>query len=126
MVLKLGTQTGSLSNYLYSTKSLTPELGMGATLLHWTDRDACTVIGWDGTFLTVQEDQATRTVESMGMREDQQYIYSPNPNGRTHTFKLTPKGWVKVVFNTETKRWNKVQNGGITVGVRRTYYDYSF
>lgn len=38
--MKLGTQTGSTTNYLMSgvKGQPAPEIGMGVTLLHWTDR----------------------------------------------------------------------------------------
>lgn len=124
--MKLGRDTGSLVNHIYSRSSLVPEIGMGATLLHWSDRDAATVIAWNGKLLTVQQDKAIRHKDNIGMREDQRYDYERDPDGQIHHFKLTPKGWMKVWFNPDTQRWNTVGKGGIVVGRRETYYDYSF
>jgi hypothetical protein len=123
--MKLGRDTGSVVNHIYSRSSLTPEVGMGATILSWSDRSACTVIGWNGRLLTVQKDRAIRT-DKNGMSECQTYQYERDPDGAIYTFKLTSKGWVKVWFNQDTQRWNTVGKGGITVGTRETYYDYTF
>ena len=44
--MKLGTQTGSLTNHIYSRAVIgqpNPEIGMGATVLCWTDRHAATI-----------------------------------------------------------------------------------
>jgi len=80
---------------------------MGATLLSWTDRNAATVIAWNGKLLTVQQDYA-------------------NLDGAIHHFRLTPKGWMKVWYNHDTQRWNTVGKGGVLVGQRETYFDPHF
>ena len=41
---KVGKTTGSLSNYLMGNNATLPEVGKGATILHWTDRSAYEVI----------------------------------------------------------------------------------
>lgn len=127
-MLKAGTQTGSLINHLMSYPSnVEPELGMGATLLSWTDRTPATVIGWnpaDGR-LMVQEDKYTR-VDKNGMSESQTYEYARDTTATIHYFKLTGKGWRKTRFNEETNRWKLVDGAGICIGVRERYYDYSF
>jgi hypothetical protein len=43
--MKLGTHTGSLTNHIYSRAvPITPEVGMGCTLLSWSDRHPATII----------------------------------------------------------------------------------
>jgi heme-degrading monooxygenase HmoA len=42
--IKLGKQTGSFMNFMMGNNRSLPEVGKGATLLHWTDRTACQVI----------------------------------------------------------------------------------
>ena len=42
--IKLGTQTGSFMNFMMGNNSTLPEVGKGATMLHWTDRTAYQVI----------------------------------------------------------------------------------
>jgi hypothetical protein len=98
---------------------------MGATLLSWTDRNAATVIAWNGKLLTVQQDYARRTDQN-GYGGQQEYEYSPNLDGAIHHFRLTPKGWMKVWYNHDTQRWNTVGKGGVLVGQRETYFDPHF
>ncbi len=126
MSMKIGTETGSLMNAVMSGDTTEPVVGMAATVLGWTDRKGATVIGWDGTTLTVQEDHAKR-VDSNGMSEMQKWEHTPNPNGITTTYRRHKKtgrfkgGWV----NPETKRWS-FGDGGVLLGERRHYHDFSF
>lgn len=124
-MLKLGTQTNSLTNHLFSQSSADPEVGMGATLLHWTDRTACTVIAWDGKVVTLQEDSATRT-DSRGMSDSQDYAYAANPDGVIHYYRKDRKGcWSRVVAN-ETGRLVQADGADLTIGRRDHYHDFSF
>jgi hypothetical protein len=41
---KLGHHTGSFINWIMSSNSSVPEVGMGATQMHWSDRDPWEVI----------------------------------------------------------------------------------
>ena len=107
-----------------------PELGGGATLSNGRDREGGTVIGTftKGRFqyVSVQEDSKKR-VDNNGMSEDQTYEYTSNPNGRIYNFRLEEKGWVEVVLNKETGRWNKPSYGErVFFGARRAFYDFSF
>lgn len=115
-MLKAGTETGSLMNHLMSRSAGKPAIGMGATVLAWTDRHAATVVAVSasGKTCTVREDMATRT-DSNGMSENQSYTYTPDPNGREWTFRLTSKGW-------------RAADGGpgLLLGERRHYHDFSF
>jgi hypothetical protein len=134
--MKLGTQTGSLTNHLYSRMTIgqpEPVVGMGVTVLGWTDRHPGTIIKLSTTKLSqtvalVQEDKATRT-DGNGMSECQSYSYEANPEGRLWNFRQTKTGsWEEVTFNQRTGRFNKAEGGGygLRIGERDKYHDYSF
>lgn len=135
MTMRLGTQTGSAMNHIYSrmTKGQpVPEVGMGATVLLWSDRHAATITAVEETrpgcwIITVQEDKATVTAGST-FDGSAEYSYEPNPLGWTHTFRFDPRsGWAEVRINEATGRYNKVGGGnGILIGQRREYRDPSF
>jgi hypothetical protein len=131
-MLKTGTQTGSLQNHLYSrmTKGQPePVVGMGATILSYTDRHAATIskVFQDGKKLciAVQRDDVRR-VDSNGLSEDQKYIYSPRPDAAEHFFRFDGKSWHQIRKNSLTGRWNKTDGYGIRIGERQEYYDPSF
>ena len=113
-MLKAGTETGSLMNHLMSsTKPLPPEVGMGATILCWSDRHSGTIVKITKTQIHVQYDLAKR-LDKNGMSESQQYACSPDPNGRIEIFRQTKKGYRNAAGN------------GLLIGSRQEYYDYSF
>lgn len=111
--MKLGSETGSLINHVMAKESLKPEIGMGATILCWTDRHAATIIKITPKSVTVQRDKATRT-DKNGMSENQDYTYERNENGAIEIFRLTKRGW------------RNKSGEGLRIGTRREYYDYSF
>lgn len=113
-MMKAGTETGSLMNHIYSRcTNPEPQVGMGATVLMWTDRHAATIIRVTRCTITVQEDIATR-VDGNGMSESQAYEYTANPQGRVTTFRKTKRGW------------RDSCGSGLLIGTRRKYHDYSF
>lgn len=120
--LRAGTQTGSLINHLMSgSRDAPPEVGMGATVLMWTDRHAATIVEVvSPTKIRVREDKAIRT-DSNGMSESQSYRYEPGPETCVpRTFTLRKNGaWVRL---------GEPMKGGLrlAVGHRSTYHDYSF
>lgn len=121
--LRAGTETGSLMNHLMSgSEGPAPEVGMGATVLHWTDRSACTVeyVSPDKRELWVRYDTAIRT-DSHGMSDSQSYRYEPNPQGILRAFFLTAEGWRE----GRTRR-GRGKGGALLLGVRQHYHDYSF
>jgi hypothetical protein len=124
-----GTETGSLVNHLYSrmTKGApVPEVGMAATILSWSDRQAGTVVSIEKNIIGVQYDTAIRT-DSNGMSEMQEYEYSRNPNGCISYFRQDKTGkFVGVYKNPETGRWIKGTSDGLILGTRRQYRDFSF
>ena len=99
-------------------------VGMGATVMGYTDRRAATVIAVSpsGHKVTVRLDKATRT-DTNGMSEDQTYDYAPDPEGE-----------VKVFYRDRNYRiagekhgyGNRAKGGRLMLGCRRSYHDYSF
>lgn len=116
--MKLGTHTASMSNWLMSgTKGQpTPVVGMGVTLLHWTDRSAGTItrVSASGKTLWFKEDTAER-VDTNGMSESQDYKFTPNPDARERRASLRKNG-----------EWREVNGSRLALGYRSAYYDYSF
>ena len=112
-------QTGSFVNHLYlNSNNPLPAVGDGATILYWTDRQACTVVEVSPKRVVVQEDKTTRT-DSLGMGDAQSYSYEANLEGPKHTFTLRNNGrWVR---QGDTKRGT-----GIRFGTRDQYHDYGF
>lgn len=111
---------GSMINQLSSNATPPqPEVGMGATMLYWSDRVAGTVIEVKGKRLVWQEDNATRADQN-GMSDAQTYTYTPDPEGRVEVFTLRKNGrWVR--------EGDSMQNGTcLGLGYRRKYYDFSF
>lgn len=131
-MLKAGTQTGSLVNHLYSRMTdgqPQPEVGMGATLLGWTDRHAATVssvfqVG-KALFIGVKRDHAKR-IDKNGFSESQEYEYTANTDAYEEFFKFDGKFWHSVRKNEETGRWKKTGGGGIRIGKREAYWDPCF
>ena len=128
-MMKLGKHTGSLVNHIYSrAKSPTPEIGMGATLLSWSDRHPATVIDvfthGKFTYVAVQDDDAKR-IDTNGISESQDYEYTRNPNGAIRYFRLKNDTWESVYIDPDTNRFKK-GCGSICFGLREKYYDYSF
>lgn len=119
--MKLGTQTGSLVNHLMSghVGGPVPVVGMGATILCWTDRHAATVVkvSPSGKTVWVQEDTATRT-DSNGMSEVQTYEYTANPAAPLKAFRLGKHGW--------REAGSGGKGNALALGVRRSYHDFSF
>jgi hypothetical protein len=109
-------QTNSfISNVMVNgTAGVAPEVGMGVTMCHWTDRTAGTVIKVMPCTVTVQEDKAIRT-DSNGMSEAQAYTYERDPNGPIDVFRKTKRGW----------RSSK-SGAYLVLGHREKHYDYSF
>jgi hypothetical protein len=113
---------GSLNNFLMGhSKQTEPEVGMGCTILRYTDRDAATIIEVNSkkTVIVIQEDNATR-IDKNGMSECQDYAYTPNTDATKLTFTKRKNGaWV---------RMKEPLQGGqrVAIGYRDSYHDYSF
>lgn len=128
--MRLGIDTGSLTNYLIADVVAGElEVGAGATVLSWTDRFPATVIKVEekgkSVYVTVQYDKYKR-IDLNGMSESQSYEYTRDPEGATRVFRSTNgKGWVAVRKNEETGRMVKC-SGGLVIGYREHYHDFSF
>ena len=115
--------TGSLINLLAanSNNPTVPVVGMGATIIGYTDRNPATVveISKNGKTLTVQMDDAKRT-DANGMSESQSYEFTSNPDGAKRVYTLRKNGqWIA--------QGDSIKNGGrIQLGHRSKYYDFSF
>lgn len=112
-------RAGSLQNLLYDNaiNEVAVEVGMGATVVSWTDRHAGTVIevNASGSRIVVQEDTATRT-DGNGMSDSQSYTFERNENGRTWVATRRKDGSYRLV-------------GGKTrvlLGHRDKYFDFCF
>lgn len=74
--LKPGVETGSFVNMMMSQNSTLPEVGKGATVLHWTDRHAYEVIEVSNNKKRVVVQQyLPKRIDKNGMSESQEYEY---------------------------------------------------
>lgn len=110
---------GSLNNAIAARSTIgapTPEVGMGATQLCWTDRHAYTVVEVKSPKrIVVQADKAIR-VDSNGMSESQKYEFVPQPDAPKVTLTLRKNG-----------QWKPVGGGNtFAIGYRSEYHDFSF
>ena len=115
--MKLGTETSSLVNHIYSNQQAkTPEVGMGATVLLWSDRHAYTItrVSPSGKTFWMTQDIATRTEE--GMTDAQDYTYEQDMNAEEEKVTLRRDG-----------KWKIQQlNDTVKIGVRDEHHDFSF
>mgnify|MGYP003325361097 CR=1 FL=1 len=107
MAYRLGVDTGSAVNWLAgNAQGQEPVVGLPATVLHWTDREAGVVRYWDGYLLHVETTKYPNL-----------YTYRRNRRGR----------WVQVVYNEATGRWRQEGGGcGLYLGEAEDYRDPSF
>lgn len=132
--MKLGSETGSLVNHVLSgAKRVEPELGMGATLLSWSDRDAATVVDIvrDGNgklkrFATTQDE--AHVTSGSGHDGSAVYGYVTRADGARSWWMPNRKGdgYDQIRHSSATGRWQKVHSGRIVLGRRETYRDPSF
>lgn len=126
-MMKLGTQTGSLMNHVYSRMgSPEPVVGMGATECLWSDRHAVTIVEVTAKYIVTQAD-TTKRVDTNGMSESQEYEYTPNPEAYKQYWKKDQKGQYRQAHHNE--KGNLVFNGSSThlgIGYRDEFYDFSF
>jgi hypothetical protein len=117
-----GQETGSLVNHLYSRMNApAPEVGVGATLLSWTDRHAGTIIEVSDKEFVVQRDIATRT-DKNGMSDSQDYSYAPNPDGERYVFRRVVRGKAKGQWREHGSK----DGAGVLIGKRDEHFDFCF
>lgn len=111
----------SVINGIKARINTVPEVGMGATILMYSDRYAATIVRVheNGKTVYVQRDHAVRT-DSNGISESQEYQYSPNANATIETYTLRSNGrWIR--------KGESMKHGtGLSIGSRDEYYDFSF
>lgn len=112
-------QYGSLFNRLMD-QTITNEVkvGDGATMLHWSDRHAGTIISitlfksgakkGQPRSIVVKRDRAIPLHK--GMTDSQAWEYQPDPEGTERVYNAGKDGQFK----------------GLLIGSRNEYYDYSF
>lgn len=135
--MRLGTQTGSFTNHLLAASTRgqpTPEIGMGATILSWTDRHAATIRSveqYRGKLLvSVTRDRAIRT-DSNGLSECQRYEYEPCSEAPREWFWFDGATWREASIDESTGRRKfriarKGSGYGLAIGYRKSYCDPSF
>lgn len=113
---------GNLTNHITETvKPVAPVVGMGVTIVYYSDREAGTIVdvSTDGKKIKIQQDLAIRT-DSNGQSESQDYRFEANPKGDVFFASLRKNG-------TFVLKNRSMQNGTIVrVGERDTYHDYGF
>lgn len=134
--MKLGTQTNSLVNHLQARGVIgqpKATVGMGVTLLGWTDRDAGTItkvteIGGSkrvACYIEVIQDKATM-VSGSAATECQEYGYAAG-DGQPYTFRQLHDGtWEEVRLNALTGKYAKTNGKSLRIGERDKYRDPSF
>lgn len=122
--LKLGTETGSIVNHLYSIGSNHPEAGKGATELMWSDRRAWFVnsVSADGKSCEIELPKAVRT-DNNGMSEVQHYRFERESGPCKLTLKFRYGAWYVDNGKHAYKRYSKIN---IRFGFMSQYHDYSF
>ena len=111
--MRLGSETGSLNNWMMAQYGVDPEIGMGATILGWTDRYPATIVKVTPTQIHVQRD-LYRRIDKNGMSEIQQYEYEEDRQAPVEIFRKTKRG-----LRDKAGHY-------LSVGERERYYDYSF
>ena len=112
-------QYGNLMNHVVvnQTKSPAPQVGEGATEFMWSDRQVWTVIevSKNGKIVTLQQDDV-KAAEGVDFGH-QDWVITPNPNGRTVKVSLRKDG-----------RWKAMGSNHrvFQFGYRHYYYDWSF
>ena len=106
--LKLGTETGSFFNWMMSKNSEIPEVGKGATQLHWTDRSPFEVleVKEGGKIALLREmNHEAKPNSQMG---DQDWILTPNPNAKSFYVYWKWNSWrtKNVRYNRTDKYWS--------------------
>lgn len=92
--MQLGTDTNSMTNYLMggTVGAPEPKVGMGATILCWTDRHSATIVKVTPCQIHVQRDLVKR-IDKNGFSESQSYEFTPDPQATVDVFRKTKKGW---------------------------------
>jgi hypothetical protein len=150
--MRLGTETGSVMNHLQARMvdgEPVPTIGMGATLLGWTDRYPATIVqvwvkrpgkpgelaggltperqaeGYEVARIELQEDRA-KLIGGSEQSEAQEYEFTPNPQAALKTFRKNKAGLWRQVVKGESGRWCDAGGKGLRIGERDAYRDPTF
>lgn len=135
--MKLGIETASVMNYLDAAAVIgepKPVVGMGATILGWTDRRAATIVKVEETtgkvnayIIEVVEDDYKVVAGSM-QDGSAEYEYTPRADGYRLMYRKNRINgmWEEVRRNPETGRLNKTNGNGLKIGKRNKWSDPSF
>jgi len=109
-------QGSLINNLMGNSRQVTPEVGMGVTFLHWTDRSAGTIVEVvNDRKIIVKADRAIRT-DKNGMSECQDYI-----------FEVATDSEEIVITKRKNGQWKVFKQGTpVSIGHRSHYHDFSF
>lgn len=110
------TQFGSITNLLMNNFAPDfPQVGMGCTVLSWTDRNPATIVSVSASGKTFQFTyDSYKRIDTNGWSEVQEYEYTSRPDAPRHTARLTKSGRYKCKGQT------------VIVGKREKYSDPHF
>jgi hypothetical protein len=118
---KLGTTSGSFINWMMSSNSSIPEIGMGATELHWSDRTPWEVIAIDkdgkGCTIRQMDYKAKPEAREIGMGH-QSWEYSSNEGNATRKLRWRHNAWRYKTERTyrSDKYWEDREHAKLTMG----------
>ena len=135
--MKLGTQTASVINHLQSRATIgqpRPVVGMGATILCWTDRLAATIVSvieiggskvWSFEIEVVEDKY--RVTEGSTHDGSAKFEFTPDADGYRNLYRFNKKtqAWVAGYINKDTGRFCAIGNG-LRIGSRDKHVDPSF
>ena len=111
---------GSLSNrILESISQPAPTVGMGATIIYYSDRHAGTVVEVRGKTVFIARDHADR-IDNNGMSDSQSYAYRPDLTARPVAYTLRKNGaYVRIGENMNS-------SPRVALGHRDERYDFGY
>jgi hypothetical protein len=135
--MRLGSETASVVNNLMSRGVIgepVPVVGMGVTMLGWTDRYPGTIVKvselcgkrWKYEIEVTRDDD--KVISGSMMDGSASYEFTPNLVGKRTMFRKSLKTgmWVEGYINSETLKFNKSGGKGLRIGERERYLDPSF
>lgn len=112
---------GSLNNLLLSGSNgaPVPVVGMGATILGWSDRYACTIVevSKNKRVVGIKRDKVKR-LDNNGQSDSQRWLCVPDAGNPVEYFSLRKGGGYAAVGSKSGAR--------LRIGERNHYYDFSF
>lgn len=118
--------TNSFINLMAANRATyEPQLGMGATILGYTDRHPATIVSIlrsdKGKVLAVEVQQDNyKRIDKNGMSEVQVYEFSPDPEAFKSIYTLRNNG-AYVLKGQPSKNGER-----LLIGTREKYHDFSF